>query len=74
MTASCYTSWYGSSMEIKSNIRRQELHRQNQGSKFHKSCFSNRDNKIGLIQFRGERNPSIFKNEFSSADNLFLHQ
>ena len=57
MTAAFYTRSYGSSIETKSNLRRQELHRQNQSSKFLKSSFSNRDNKRAVIQFRGERQP-----------------
>ena len=44
MTAAFYTRPYGSSIEIRSNLRRQEIHRQKQGSKFLKSSFSNRDN------------------------------
>ena len=57
MMVAFYARPYDSPIEIKNIPRRQELHRQNQGFKFPKSSFSNRDNKIDIIQFRGERKP-----------------
>ena len=62
MAAAFYTSLYVSFIEIKNNLRRQELHRQNQGSKFLKSSFRNRDNKRVLNQLRGERQPQYIQN------------
>ena len=75
MTVTLCKGSYDSSVEIKSKLRRQELHRQKQGSKFIKSTFSNRDNKRGLIQFRGERQPPTYsKMSFLQQANPFSYQ
>ena len=50
--------------EIQSNLRRNKLHRTNQGPNFLGGSFSNRDNMRGPIQFRRESQPQHLKKWF----------
>ena len=60
-----YSTWqqycdiwtYGRFIEIQNNIRRQKLHRKNQGSNFLGGSFSNRHNIRFPIQFRKKSTP-----------------
>ena len=51
-------------IKIRSNLRRQKLHRKNQGSNFLGGSFSNRDNVRTPIQFRREGQPQYLKRRF----------
>ena len=55
---------YSSIPEKPSNLRREKLHRTNQGSNFLWSSFSNRENLRTSIQFRRERQPKHLKRWF----------
>ena len=63
---------YGRFTEIKSNLRRETLHRTNQGSNFIGGSFSNRDNVMAPIQLEETVNSSIFKDDFSSKTDPSL--
>ena len=54
MTTGFHTWPYGRFIETQSNLRRNKLHRTNQGSNFLGGSFSNRDNVRTPIQFRRE--------------------
>ena len=50
-----FHAWpYGRFIEIQSNLKRQKLHRTNQGSNFLGGSFSNRDNVRAPFQFNRE--------------------
>ena len=57
MTVVFHARPYGRFIEIKSNLRRNKLHRTNQGSNFVGFIFSSRDNIRAPVQFRRERQP-----------------
>ena len=54
----------GRFVEIQSNLRRNKLHRTNQGSNFVGGSFSNKDNVRTPIQFRRESQPQHLKRLF----------
>ena len=69
------TVLYGRSIEILSSLRRQKLHRTNQGPNFLQGSFSNRDNVRAPIQFRRESQLSILKDDFPQKQTQpFSHQ
>ena len=57
MTTVFHARLYGRFIEIKSILRRKELHRTNQGSNSLGHSFHNRDNERTPIQFRKESQP-----------------
>ena len=66
MTTVLYAWPYSIYIEIQNNLRREKLHRTNQGSKFLGSSFSNKDNIRPQSNLEEKVNPNIFKDEFSS--------
>ena len=64
MTTVFHKSLHGRFLEIKSYLRRQKLHKTNQGSNFIGGSFSNRDNVRAPIQFRRERKSQHLKQRF----------
>ena len=66
MTTVLYACPYSIYIEIQNNLRREKLHRTNQGSKFLGSSFSNKDNIRPQSNLEEKVNPNIFKDEFSS--------
>ena len=68
--ATVFHTWtYHRFIEIQSNLRRNKLHRTNQGSNFLAGSFSNRDNVRAPIQFRRESQPQHLKRCFSPRTN-----
>ena len=61
-----HTIPYGRFIELKSNLRRNTLHRTNQGSNFLGGGFSNIDNVRAPTQFKREEQPQHLKRYFSS--------
>ena len=64
MTTVFHALPYGRFVEIQTNLRRQKLHRNNQGSNFLGGSFSNRDNVRAPIPFRRESQPKYLKRWF----------
>ena len=63
-------SMYGQMVEIQSNLRRNKLHKTNQGSNFLAGSFSNRDNVWAPIQFGRKSQPQHLKRWMSIAPVL----
>ena len=64
MTTVFYAWLYGTFIEMQSNLKRNKLHRTNQGANFHGGSFSNRDNVRAPIQFRRKSQPQDLKRLF----------
>ena len=66
MTTVFHARLFGRFIEIQNNLRRKKLNRTNQSSNSLEGSFSSRDNVTTVIQFRRERQPEHFENDFSS--------
>ena len=66
MTTVFHARLFGRFIEIQNNLRRKKLSRTNQSFNFLEGSFSSRDNVTTVIQFRRERQPEHFENDFSS--------
>ena len=64
MTTVFHARSYGRFIELQSNLRREELHRANQGFNFLGDSFRNRGNVRAPVQFRRERQPQHLKRLF----------
>ena len=60
-------------IKIRSNLRRQKLHRKNQGSNFLGGSFSNRDNVKASIQFGREMHPPASQMIFPQEQTIYFH-
>ena len=72
MTIAFHTRSHGRFIAIQSNLRRNKLHRTNQGFDFLEGSFSNRDNVITPIPFKRERQPQLLKRWFC-LENRSIH-
>ena len=72
MTIVFHARSHGRFIDIQTNLRRNKLHRTNQGFDFLEGSFSNRDNVITPIQFKRERQPQLLKRWFC-LENRSIH-
>ena len=72
MTRVFHVWLYGRCIEIKSNFRRNKLHKTNQGYIFLGDSFSNRDNVRVSIRFRRERVPASSKTDLHNE--FYFHR